>query len=123
MDAEDEQRTAANGLDGVGNNVLHPALEPDDDGKDAQARRGIQQDAHGAEGPLGHRDAVGALGKKHQCGHSQRRRDHPAAQTGREGLFKDLILLGKVAHIQSRNGDHALADAKRSLPGDTDTPA
>ena len=79
MDAEDEQRTTANGLDGVGDNVFHPALEPDDDGKDAQARHGIQQDAHGAEGPLGHRDAVGALGKKHQCGHSQRRRDHPAA--------------------------------------------
>ena len=86
----------------------------DDDGKDAQARHGIQQDAHGAEGPLGHRDAVGALGKKHQCGHSQRRRNHPAAQTGRDfsfyfPLFKLLSI--KISMSPSSTFDTLLVSA------------
>ena len=123
MDAEDVQRPLADGLHAVGDEIVHMALEEEQQRQHTQTGHRIQQDAHGAEGPFGHRDAVGALGGQHKARHSQRRGDHAELELPGQGPVEDLVLLGQIPDVERRNRDHALADAEGDLPGDADAPA
>ena len=123
MQAEDIEGPAAHPVQEVGQGVFTAAAQPDKEGDDPQADDAVDEDAHGAQGPLAHGHIVGGAGqdgphRRHR--HADRRRRE---QPGQPGLLQPAALFHDVAQIEVGHHRHALGQAEGQLPHKAGAPA